>query len=310
MEQKWVAIHGPINIKDGTFRFEPVLNSGLGAPGAPDATGTSNYPPHGLARSNISFEQGSVSFEIKVSDAAATVAIGLQATPDGEVYAGVNSLGALYGFGVFRNSAWEPAGGTGTGGTLETDEWHLVKVVVHGSNLDLHFDDVKVVSASKQVQSGELTLLMQSWKSIEIRNFKIERRLPICFIAMQFTPEFNSLYQQVIKPTCEEFDYEVIRADDFYTNGLIIEDILRSIRTASLIIADVTPNNPNVYYEVGFAHGIGKTTILLSDRNREKLPFDISGFRTLFYENSIGGKSEVEARLRLHLQAIKSAAVR
>lgn len=123
---------------------------------------------------------------------------------------------------------------------------------------------------------------------------------------MQFTPKFNALNQQVIKTTCEQFNYEVVRADDFYTNGLIIEDILNSIRKASIIIADVTPNNPNVFYEVGFAHGIGKTTILLSDRNREKLPFDISGFRTLFYENTINGKSEVETRLRLHLKAIQS----
>ena len=57
------------------------------------------------------------------------------------------------------------------------------------------------------------------------------------------------------------------------------------------------PTTPNVFYEVGYAHGIKKATILLSDRTREKLPFDVSGFRTLFYDNTIGGKSDVEARL-------------
>ena len=74
-----------------------------------------------------------------------------------------------------------------------------------------------------------------------------------------------------------------------------------------MVIADITPNNPNVFYEVGFAHGIEKPTILLSDRSREKLPFDISGFRLLFYDNTIGGKSVVEASLRKHLEAIRDA---
>ena len=71
-----------------------------------------------------------------------------------------------------------------------------------------------------------------------------------------------------------------------------------------MVIADITPDNPNVYYELGYAHGIDKPTILLSDRKREELPFDVSGFRTLFYDNTIGGKSVVEERLRKHLDGI------
>ena len=84
-----------------------------------------------------------------------------------------------------------------------------------------------------------------------------------------------------------------------------MEDVTRSIRSAALIIADVTPDNANVFYEVGFAHAIGKPTILLSDRKRERLPFDISGFRTLFYDNTIGGKGAVEVRLKQHLDALR-----
>ncbi len=60
----------------------------------------------------------------------------------------------------------------------------------------------------------------------------------------------------------------------------------------------------NVFYEVGYSHGLNKPTILLSDRKREKLPFDISGFRALFYDNTIGGKTAVEERLRSHLKNI------
>jgi nucleoside 2-deoxyribosyltransferase len=123
---------------------------------------------------------------------------------------------------------------------------------------------------------------------------------------MQFTDEYNALFKEVIRPVCASYGYEVIRGDDFYTSGQIIEDITRSIRESALIIADVTPDNANVFYEVGYAHGIGKPTILLSDRKRDKkLPFDIAGFRTLFYDNTISGKGVVEERLKKHLDGLR-----
>ena len=87
---------------------------------------------------------------------------------------------------------------------------------------------------------------------------------------MQFSDTFNALYTDVIKPRVKS-SFGSIRADDIYKCDLIINDIARSIEEASVIIADVTTDNPNVFYEVGYAHGIKKATILLSDRTREKL---------------------------------------
>ena len=69
------------------------------------------------------------------------------------------------------------------------------------------------------------------------------------------------------------------------------------------MIAEITPANQNVFYELGYAHALKKPTILLAERGKE-LPFDISGYRCLFYENSIGGKKAVEDGLREHLEAI------
>ena len=60
---------------------------------------------------------------------------------------------------------------------------------------------------------------------------------------MQFTEDFNTLYTDVIKPVCEEFGYEPVRGDDISTSGLIIKEITQSIQDASIIIADITPNN-------------------------------------------------------------------
>jgi Nucleoside 2-deoxyribosyltransferase len=116
---------------------------------------------------------------------------------------------------------------------------------------------------------------------------------------------FEELYTDVIQPLVTEFGLRPYRADQIYGPGTIIDDIIRGIETAQIVIAEITPTNENVFYEVGYAHALKKPTILLVDREKkEKLPFDLSGFRCLFYQNSIGGKGKVKEGLRRHLEAI------
>lgn len=164
--------------------------------------------------------------------------------------------------------------------------------MVQGSSLDLFVNHIKVASTTHRFSRAQLGLFLKSTGPVSASSIKVRVQQPVCFIVMQFIEVYNTLYSKVIRPNCEEYKYKAIRADDFYNSGLIIYDITRSVRESTLFIADVTPDNANVFYEVGFAHGIGKPTILLSDRKREKLPFDISGFRTLFYDNTIGDFQE------------------
>jgi nucleoside 2-deoxyribosyltransferase len=93
------------------------------------------------------------------------------------------------------------------------------------------------------------------------------------------------------------------KADDILGPGMVISDITRRLQEADVVIADISVENANVYYELGYAHALGKPAILLAEKGKA-LPFDISGFRTLFYENSIAGKSQIEAGLKKHLEAI------
>jgi nucleoside 2-deoxyribosyltransferase len=72
---------------------------------------------------------------------------------------------------------------------------------------------------------------------------------------------------------------------------------------AEVVIAEITPENRNVFYELGYAHALGKPTIMLAERGTD-LPFDVSGYRVLLYENTIAGKKQVENGLREHLKAI------
>jgi hypothetical protein len=297
MEQSWASIIGNVEVANGHITLVPIPPPSM----SPDAA---QDPPHVVVRSNIEFEQGAIELQIWLPDSSSKCQIGIGGGTTGEVFAGLNTLGAPYGFAVFKNGQWQPLVGSGHGSIIQGEQWHQLKLYVQGSNLTLYFNGVNVVSATYQVARGPINLLMQSYGRISVRDVRIDTQEPVCFVVMQFTEEYNALYAEVIRPTCEAFGYRVVRADDFNTSGLIIDDITKSIRECTIVIADVTPNNPNVFYEVGFAHGIGKPTILLSDKKREKLPFDISGFRTLFYDDTIGGKRAVEERLRRHLEAI------
>lgn len=89
----------------------------------------------------------------------------------------------------------------------------------------------------------------------------------------QFGGDYDILYDEVIKPVCEELKYNPIRGDEVVSCTLILNDIITSIRNSAIVIADITPDNPNVFYEVGYAHALNKPTILLCEKViRDKLP--------------------------------------
>lgn len=314
--QSWVSIFGNAQIDDGVITLLPDAVSTLPSPDetpAGDGTPpTSAPPPHVLVRSNLEFEQGSIVWEAKLGDANCRAQLMLPAVPDAssgdvrevDLSVGLNVLGTPYGFGIWTGKGWEAAGGAGLGSILPVGEWIPLKLIVRGSTVELFVQGVRVSSTTRVLRRGQIGVLLQGMAETSIRNLTVIADAPMCFVIMQFSEEFDALYRDVIRPTCESYGYKVVRADDFYTPVQIIDDVTRSIRAAALIIADVTPRNENVFYEVGYAHAIGKPTILLSDKKRERLPFDIAGFRTLFYDNTIGGKGLVESRLKQHLNAL------
>lgn len=122
---------------------------------------------------------------------------------------------------------------------------------------------------------------------------------------MPFTDEFDKLYRAICK-IVEQSGFKCVRADDFYNSNLILTDITNSIRRCFAAIAEVTTNNPNVFYEIGFAHAIGKKPILIRNKVENKImPFDISGFRALFFEDTIGGGHVFEQELTKFLRELK-----
>ncbi len=112
-----------------------------------------------------------------------------------------------------------------------------------------------------------------------------------CFVLMPFDNEFDDIYQLGIKQSCIDAGAYCERVDEQIFNESILDRIYNQISKADIVIADMTNRNPNVFYEVGYAHALGKTTILLT-KNSEDIPFDLKHYPHIIYNNSISKLKE------------------
>lgn len=208
------------------------------------------------------------------------------------------------------NGNWNYEKLAGSISPLNAKTIYKIKAEIIGSIITLYINDIKVFSINTKntLKRTNIGIWARSTSSIIIHNFQAAYDKPKAFVVMQFGKDYDELYYDVIKPICVKKGYDVYRADESMQAGLIINDIIDSIQNSSIIIADITPDNPNVFYEIGFSHALKKPTVLLHEKGkREKLPFDVSGFRTIFYDNTIGGKRDVEQKLEKFIDSINSS---
>lgn len=124
------------------------------------------------------------------------------------------------------------------------------------------------------------------------RRQKGDTRRPKVFIAMPFAKRFKPLYEDVIQPALDEIGCNVERIDEIYKSTPIIKDIERGIRKADIFVADLSERNPNVLYELGYARGIGRPLVLITQRIKD-VPFDLQHRRCFVYSNSFQGKNKL-----------------
>jgi hypothetical protein len=121
-------------------------------------------------------------------------------------------------------------------------------------------------------------------------------RAPDVFVLMPFKSELRPVYDDHIRVTVESLHLTVARADDFFTTHAIMSDIWNSIWSARALIADCTGRNPNVFYELGMAHTVGRPVVIISQSEND-VPFDIRHLRYLPYEYTPRGMKLFEANL-------------
>lgn len=105
---------------------------------------------------------------------------------------------------------------------------------------------------------------------------------PFAFVLMPFSGEFDDIYKLGIKETASKHGIRAERVDEQIFSEGILDRIYRQIDGADLIIADMTGQNANVFYEVGYAHAKQKICILLT-QDSDDIPFDLKHKRHIVY---------------------------
>lgn len=106
------------------------------------------------------------------------------------------------------------------------------------------------------------------------------------FVIIPFSKDFNDIYQFGIKETAKQEGINAYRLDEEIFQEGMLDKIYSEIEKCDFIIADLSNKNPNVFYELGYAHAIGKLTILLTN-NADDIPFDLKHKRQIIYDKSI-----------------------
>jgi hypothetical protein len=100
-------------------------------------------------------------------------------------------------------------------------------------------------------------------------------------VMMPINAGFAPVYT-AIKSACDMARFRCLRADDIWEDSAIIQDIFNLVFRAQIIVVDFTAKNPNVMYETGIAHTLGKTVIPIS-QSMDDVPFDLKHHRVLTY---------------------------
>jgi hypothetical protein len=117
------------------------------------------------------------------------------------------------------------------------------------------------------------------------------------FVLMPFDTKMEKFYTNHIKKIGDELGLTVKRADDSFIPGPFMVKVWEGICAAKLILADCTQENPNVFYEIGMAHTVGKKVVLIT-RSEKDIPSDIKHYDYIPYVYDPEGVEQLLTKLK------------
>jgi hypothetical protein len=208
---------------------------------------------------------------------------------------------------VYESARWE----------FGYDEPFVIQIPSDLINKTTEERNASLRAVAKSYVQSEIYRVQREMNIIQISpifgpaSYTIDPRL--AFVLMPFDDDLTEIYNSIIKPTVEATPFDLVckRADDLKTNKAIIQDIWKAICEARLVIADLTRVNPNVMYELGMAHTVGKETILIYQKEEEIVfPFDLGHIRRIEYENDAPGGKQLERELKSTVENVLSLQVK
>lgn len=162
---------------------------------------------------------------------------------------------------------------------------------------DLSLDPLRPRNASEQIISelkARLTFAERRLKTMSAvtivaspiwQGKRISTEADLCFVLMPFADiqDVQKVYQEHVKPTVEKCGMRCIRADDIYDVSGVMQSIWEAMNRSRVIIAEMTNRNPNVFYELGIAHTLGKPVVMIT-QSMGDIPFDLKHLRCIEYK--------------------------
>ena len=137
-------------------------------------------------------------------------------------------------------------------------------------------------------------------RGIDFNKYQITTDLITCL--MPFNHKYDKIYEAITNAS-NRCGYRVIRSDDHFVTGDILNYTLELIITAQIIVVVIDGRNPNVFYELGIAHALGKQVLLLANTSSfQDTPFDVKNNRMVMYKN----EKDLDVKLENVLKTIKA----
>jgi predicted regulator of amino acid metabolism with ACT domain len=158
----------------------------------------------------------------------------------------------------------------------------------------------------KQTDLFKVLLMNQQKSQPASQIFSLEARnhpLPsLISIMMPFASEFDPIYT-AIQSAVNALGLKPMRADNIWEHHTVIQDIVDLIAKARVVICDLSGKNPNVFYETGIAHALGKEVILIT-QSKNDVPFDLQHIRHINYLNNAQGLTEMTDAITSRIQTV------
>ncbi len=115
---------------------------------------------------------------------------------------------------------------------------------------------------------------------------------------------FDKRYDEILAPAVKAANLEPYRVDRDPNATVLMETLHKEVRSSSACLADISVDNPNVWYELGFAIGSNKPVVIICSRERKKFPFDVQHRRIVRYSlDSAGDFEKLKAAITEALKA-------
>lgn len=129
----------------------------------------------------------------------------------------------------------------------------------------------------------------------------IEQDQRLCVYFCPYKKKYRSVFEKAVSPACVDIQINPICLDRISAPGNIMNEILKAIFIAGIVVVDISERNANVMYELGLCHGLKRIheVVILSREPLDKLPFDITGVRCFEYTSSKKGLEELSDKLKV-----------